>query len=133
MDNFEHLNERRVLGGLMELGDEAYVELDWDEKYFDNTANRQIMQLILARWMKIYRYDRFTVGVMGQRTVSNSLYYDILSCWEDKAFTLVDLKFWHGLVVQAWQKRERELQAKIMLRTLIRLLKLCRLLQSCSL
>jgi replicative DNA helicase len=115
MNNFEHLNERRVLGGLMELGDEAYVELEWDEKYFDDTANRQIMQLILAQMDDDLPYDRFTVGVMGQRKVSNSLYYDILGCWEDKAFTLVDLKFWHGLVVQAWQKRERELQAKIII------------------
>jgi hypothetical protein len=97
MNNFEHLNERRVLGGLMELGDEAYVELDWDEKYFDNTANRQIMQLILAQMDNDLPYDRFTVGVMGQRKVSNSLYYDILACWEDKAFSLVDLKFCHGL------------------------------------
>jgi replicative DNA helicase len=115
MNNFEHLNERRVLGGLMELGDEAYFELDWDVKFFDDTSNRQIMQLILEQIDAGDVYDRFTVGVMGQRKHSNSLYYDILGCWEDKAFTIHDLKFWHRLVVEAWQVRERELQAKIIL------------------
>ena len=115
MNNFEHLNERRVLGGLMELGDEAYFELDWDVKYFDNTSNRQIMELILGQIDLGLPYDRFTVGVQAQRVFSNSLYYDILGCWEDKAFTLLDLKFWHELVVEGWMKRERELQAKIIL------------------
>jgi replicative DNA helicase len=38
-----------------------------------------------------------------------------LDCHEDKAFTLLDLKFWHELVVEAWQKRELELQAKIII------------------
>lgn len=115
MYNFDHLNERRVLGGLMELQDEAFFELDWDVKYFDNTANRQIMQLILDQIDAGEVYDRWTVGVRGQKAFSNSLYYDILGCWEDKAFTIHDLKFWHGLVVGAWMVRERELQAKIIL------------------
>jgi replicative DNA helicase len=117
MSNFEHLNERRVLGGLMELGDDAFFELDWDVKYFDNTANALIMQLILDQMDAGKSYDRFTVGVMGQRQFGANLYMDILDCWSDKAFTLVDLKFWHELVVEAWQKRELELQAKIIIDT----------------
>ena len=115
MSNFEHLNERRVLGGLMELGDDAFFELDWDVKYFDDTVNRQIMQLILDQIDVGKPYDRWTVGVMGQRVFGARLYLDILGCHEDKAFTLLDLKFWHELVVEAWQKRELELQAKIII------------------
>ena len=117
MSNFEHLNERRVLGGLMELGDDAYFELDWDVKYFDDTANRQIMQLILDQIDSAKPYDRWTVGVMGQRVFGARLYLDILGCFEDKAFTLSSLKFWHEMVVEAWQKRELELQAKIIIDT----------------
>ena len=117
MSNFEHLNERRVLGGLMELGDDAYFELDWDVKYFDDTANRQIMQLILDQIDSAKPYDRWTVGVMGQRVFGARLYLDILGCYEDKAFTLSSLKFWHEMVVEAWQKRELELQAKIIIDT----------------
>jgi len=117
MSNFEHLNERRVLGGLMELGDDAFFELDWDVKYFDNTANALIMQLILDQMDAGKAYDRFTVGVMGQRQFGASLYYDVLDCWSDKAFTLVDLKFWHELVVEAWQKRQLNLQAQIIINT----------------
>jgi replicative DNA helicase len=117
MSNFEHLNERRVLGGLMELGDDAFFELDWDVKYFDDTVNRQIMQLILDQIDVGKPYDRWTVGVMGQRVFGARLYLDILDCWSDKAFTLVDLKFWHGMVVEAWQKRELELQAQIIINT----------------
>ena len=117
MSNFEHLNERRVLGGLMELGDDAFFELDWDVKYFDNTANASIMQLILDQMDAGKPYDRFTVGVMGQRQFGASLYLDILDCWYDKAFTLVDLKFWHELVVEAWQKRQLNLQAQIIINT----------------
>jgi replicative DNA helicase len=117
MSNFEHLNERRVLGGLMELGDDAYFELDWDVKYFDNTANALIMQLILDQIDSAKPYDRWTVGVMGQRQFGASLYYDVLDCWSDKAFTLVDLKFWHELVVEAWQKRQLNLQAQIIINT----------------
>jgi len=117
MSNFEHLNERRVLGGLMELGDDAFFELDWDVKYFDNTANALIMQLILDQMDAGKPYDRFTVGVMGQRQFGASLYYDVLDCWYDKAFTLVDLKFWHELVVEAWQKRQLNLQAQIIINT----------------
>ena len=117
MSNFEHLNERRVLGGLMELGDDAYFELDWDVKYFDDTANRQIMQLILDQIDSAKPYDRWTVGVMGQRVFGARLYLDILGCFEDKAFTLVDLKFWHELVVEAWQKRQLNLQAQIIINT----------------
>jgi replicative DNA helicase len=117
MSNFEHLNERRVLGGLMELGDDAFFELDWDVKYFDDTANRQIMQLILDQIDSAKPYDRWTVGVMGQRVFGARLYLDILSCYEDKAFTLSSLKFWHEMVVEAWQKRELELQAKIIINT----------------
>jgi len=117
MSNFEHLNERRVLGGLMELGDDAFFELDWDVKYFDNTANASIMQLILDQMDAGKPYDRFTVGVMGQRQFGANLYMDILDCWSDKTFTLVDLKFWHELVVEAWQKRQLNLQAQIIINT----------------
>jgi replicative DNA helicase len=101
----------------MELGDDAFFELDWDVKYFDDTANRQIMQLILDQIDSAKPYDRWTVGVMGQRVFGARLYLDILGCFEDKAFTLVDLKFWHEMVVEAWQKRELELQAKIIIDT----------------
>lgn len=115
--NMEHLNESRVLGGLMELGDEAFFELDWDVKYFDSTAMREVLQLILDQIDAGKPYDRWTVGVMAQRAFGATLYMDILGCHEDKAFTLSDLKFWHGLVVEAWQKRELDLQARIIIDT----------------
>jgi len=113
--NMEHLNESRVLGGLMELGDEAFFDLVWDVKYFDSTAMRKVLQLILDQIDLSEPYDRWTVGVKAQRKFGANLYMDILGCHEDKAFTLSDLRFWHGLVVEAWQKRELELQAKIII------------------
>jgi replicative DNA helicase len=111
----EHLNESRVLGGLMELGDDAYFDLVWDVKYFDSTAMREVLQLILDQIDLSEPYDRWTVGVKAQRMFGVRLYLDILGCYEDKAFGMVDLRFWHGLVVEAWQKRELELQAKIII------------------
>jgi replicative DNA helicase len=113
--NMEHLNESRVLGGLMELGDDAYFDLVWDVKYFDSTAMREVLQLILDQIDLSEPYDRWTVGVKAQRMFGVRLYLDILGCYEDKAFGMVDLRFWHGLVVEAWQKRELELQAKIII------------------
>ena len=113
--NMEHLNESRVLGGLMELGDEAFFDLVWDVKYFDSTAMRKVLQLILDQIDLSEPYDRWTVGVKAQRKFGANLYMDILGCHEDKAFTLSDLRFWHGLVVEAWQKRELEIQAKIII------------------
>jgi replicative DNA helicase len=107
------LNESRVLGGLMELGDEALFALSWDEKYFDDTQMRIIMQLILAQVDAGEPYDRFTIHVRAQQKYKNpDLNITILSCWEDKAFGMVDLKFWHQLLLECWQVRETELQAK---------------------
>jgi replicative DNA helicase len=111
----EHLKESRVFGGLMELGDEAFFDLVWDVKYFDSTAMRKVLQLILDQIDLSEPYDRWTVGVKAQRKFGANLYMDILGCHEDKAFTLSDLRFWHGLVVEAWQKRELEIQAKIII------------------
>ena len=113
--NMEHLKESRVFGGLMELGDEAFFDLVWDVKYFDSTAMRKVLQLILDQIDLSEPYDRWTVGVKAQRKFGANLYMDILGCHEDKAFTLSDLRFWHGLVVEAWQKRELEIQAKIII------------------
>ena len=113
--NMEHLNEARVVGGLMEMGDDAYFDLPWDVKFFDSTPMRDIMQLILTQIDLSEPYDRFTVGVKAQRAFGARLYLDVLNCHEDKAFTLGDLRFWHRLVVEAWQKRELELQAKIII------------------
>jgi replicative DNA helicase len=113
--NMEHLNESRVLGGLMELGDDAYFDLVWDVKYFDSTAMREVLQLILDQIDLSEPYDRWTVGVKAQRMFGARLYLDILGCFEDKAFGMVDLRFWHRLVVEAWQKRELEIQAKIII------------------
>jgi len=107
------LNESRVLGGLMELGDEALFALSWDEKYFDDTQMRIIMQLILAQVDAGEPYDRFTIHVRAQQKYKNpDLNITILSCWEDKPFGMVDLKFWHQLLLECWQVRETELQAK---------------------
>jgi replicative DNA helicase len=114
--NADFLNERRVLGGLMELGDEAFFdELVWDVKFFDNTNMRKVMQLILDQVAVGQPYDRFTVLVKAQRVFPGDvrLQEDIIDCWSDKAFTLVDLRFWHGLVVEGWQFRASALQAKI--------------------
>ena len=112
----DFLNERRVLGGLMELGDEAFFdELVWDVKFFDNTNMQKVMQLILDQVAVGEPYDRFTVLVKAQRVFAGDvrLQEDIIDCWSDKAFTIVDLRFWHRLVVEGWQFRASALQAKI--------------------
>jgi len=101
------LNESRVLGGLMEFGDQALWDLHWDVKYFDDTGMREVMQLILEQVDVNEPFDRFTVAVKAQRKFGNGdLKYRILCCHEDKPFTMVDLKFWHGLLVDAWRERE---------------------------
>jgi replicative DNA helicase len=110
------LNESRVLGGLMEFGDQALWDLHWDVKYFDDTGMQTVMQLILEQVDANEAFDRFTVAVKAQRKFGNGdLKYRILCCHEDKPFTMVDLKFWHGLLVDAWREREVQLQAKRML------------------
>ena len=112
----DYLNERRVLGGLMELGDEAFFDdMVWDVKFFDNTNMQRVMQLILDQVAVGEPYDRFTVLVKAQRVFAGDvrLQEDIIDCWTDKAFTLHDLRFWHGLVVEGWQIRASALQAKI--------------------
>jgi hypothetical protein len=112
----DYLNERRVLGGLMELGDEAFFDdMVWDVKFFDNTNMQRVMQLILDQVALGEPYDRFTVLVKAQRVFAGDvrLQEDIIDCWSDKAFTLHDLRFWHGLVVEGWQFRATALQAKI--------------------
>jgi len=114
--NADYLNERRVLGGLMELGDEAFFDdMVWDVKFFDNTNMQRVMQLILDQVAVGEPYDRFTVLVKAQRVFAGDvrLQEDIIDCWTDKAFTLHDLRFWHRLVVEGWQFRATALQAKI--------------------
>jgi len=114
--NADYLNERRVLGGLMELGDEAFFDdMVWDVKFFDNTNMQRVMQLILDQVAVGEPYDRFTVLVKAQRVFAGDvrLQEDIIDCWTDKAFTLHDLRFWHRLVVEGWQFRASALQAKI--------------------
>jgi replicative DNA helicase len=114
--NADYLNERRVLGGLMELGDEAFFdELVWDVKFFDSDNMRKILQLILDQVALGQPYDRFTILVKAQRVFKGDvrLQEDIIDCWKDKAFTIFDLRFWHGLVVEGWQFRASALQAKI--------------------
>ena len=109
----DRLNESRVLGGLMELGSEALFALDWDVKYFGDSQMATIMELILAQVDAGEPFDRFTVHVRAQQKYKNSdLNITILSCWEDKAFGLVDLTFWHRLLLECWRVRETELQAK---------------------
>ena len=56
--NADFLNERRVLGGLMELGDEAFFdELVWDVKFFDNTNMRKVCSLF---WIRLLLVSRIT-------------------------------------------------------------------------
>ena len=111
--NVDRLNESRVLGGLMELGDEALFALSWDVKYFADSQMMIVMQLILEQVDSGEPYDRFTIHVRAQQKFKNpELNIAILSCWEDKAFGLVDLAFWHQLLLERWQVREIELQAK---------------------
>jgi replicative DNA helicase len=114
--NADFLNERRVLGGLMELGDEAFFDdMIWDVKFFDNTNMQRVMQLVLDQVAVGEPYDRFTVLVKAQRRFAGDvrLQEDIIDCWSDKAFTIHDLRFWHRLVVEGWQFRATALQAKI--------------------
>lgn len=111
--NVDYMNESRVLGGLMELGDEAFFALDWDVKYFDSTAMREILQLILDQIDLGQPYDRFTIGIRAKKKFGNAdLFLQIMNCWEDKPFGLSDLMFWHQLLLEAWQFRETEFQAK---------------------
>jgi replicative DNA helicase len=111
--NVDRMNESRVLGGLMELGDEALFALSWDVKYFADSQMMTVMQLILDQVESGQPYDRMTIHVRAQQKFKNpELNIAILSCWEDKAFGLVDLGFWHQLLLERWQVREIELQAK---------------------
>jgi len=111
--NVDRMNESRVLGGLMELGDEALFALSWDVKYFADSQMMTVMQLILDQVESGQPYDRMTIHVRAQQKFKNpELNIAILSCWEDKAFGLVDLTFWHQLLLERWQVREIELQAK---------------------
>jgi len=112
----DYLNESRVLGGLMELGDEAYFALQWDVKYFSCTPMIEIMQLILDQVDVGEPYDRFTIGIKAKRKFGNGdLFLVIMNCWEDKAFGLVDLSYWHMLLIESWQFRETALQAQIII------------------
>ena len=115
-ENPEWHNESRVLGGLMELGDDAWFEFSWDVKYFDSTEMREIMQLILDQVDAGKPYDRFTVGICAKRKYGNAdLFMVIMNCWEDKPFGLADLGYWHELLLESWQIRETALQAQIIL------------------
>ena len=114
--NSDYMNESRVLGGLMELGDEAYFALDWDVKYFSQTPMIEIMQLILDQIDAGEPYDRWTIGVKAKRKFGNGdVFIVILNCWEDKPFGLVDLTYWHMLLLESWQFRETALQAQIII------------------
>lgn len=110
---FDRLNESRVLGGLMELGDEALFALDWDAKFFGDVEMMTIMELILGQVELGEPYDRFTLNVRAkQKYLNPNLCVTILNCWEDKAFGLADLTYWHKLLLECWRVRETELQAK---------------------
>ena len=75
------LNESRVLGGLMEFGNDALWDFHWDVKYFDDTSMREVMQLILEQVDVNEPFDRFTVAVKAQRKFGNGdLKFRILSC-----------------------------------------------------
>jgi replicative DNA helicase len=114
--NIEYMNESRVLGGLMELGDEAYFALDWDTKYFSQTPMIEIMQLILDQVDAGEPYDRWTIGVKAKQKFGNGdLFIVIINCWEEKAFGLADLSYWHKLLMECWQARVTALQAQIIL------------------
>jgi replicative DNA helicase len=114
--NIDYMNESRVLGGLMELGDEAYFALEWDTKFFSQTPMIEIMQLILDQIDAGEPYDRWTIGVKAKQKFGNGdLFIVIINCWEDKPFGLVDLSFWHKLLMECWQARVTALQAQIII------------------
>jgi len=114
--NVDYMNESRVLGGLMELGDEAYFALEWDTKFFSQTPMIEIMQLILDQIDAGEPYDRWTIGVKAKQKFGNGdLFIVIINCWEDKPFGLVDLSFWHKLLMECWQARVTALQAQIII------------------
>lgn len=114
--NVDYMNESRVLGGLMELGDEAYFALEWDVKFFSQTPMIEIMQLILDQIDAGEPYDRWTIGVKAKQKFGNGdLFIVIINCWEEKAFGLVDLSYWHRLLMECWQARVTALQAQIII------------------
>jgi len=114
--NVDYMNESRVLGGLMELGDEAYFALEWDTKFFSQTPMIEIMQLILDQIDAGEPYDRWTIGVKAKQKFGNGdLFIVIINCWEDKPFGLVDLSYWHKLLMECWQARVTALQAQIII------------------
>jgi len=114
--NVDYMNESRVLGGLMELGDGAYFALEWDTKFFSQTPMIEIMQLILDQIDAGEPYDRWTIGVKAKQKFGNGdLFIVIINCWEDKPFGLVDLSFWHKLLMECWQARVTALQAQIII------------------
>ena len=105
------LNEMRVLGGLMEFP-EAFMLLDWDVDYFDDTLNRLLLEQILLLAERGDRFDRLTLGVVANRLKNPELEVRVYECWVDRGFGLNDLAFWHGLVKKLWAERVIRLTAQ---------------------
>lgn len=103
-DDAPVLNEMRVLGGLMELPD-AFLLLDWDVEFFDDTLNRQVLGEVLLLAEANKPFDRLTVGALFASRGQVELARRVYECWVDRAFTLHDLAFWHALVKKLWAER----------------------------
>lgn len=98
------LNELRVLGGLMELPDAFYL-LDWQIDFFDDTLNRLVFELIEGELLHDRPADRISVANVAHRLNNPVLVQRVYDCWNEKAFTLTDLRFWHRQLKQVWAER----------------------------
>lgn len=104
MMNPNVLNEMRVLGGLMEMPETFYL-LDWDVDFFDDTLNRLVMEFIVGEVEHDRPIDRISIAGLAENTRNRDLVQRVYDCWNEKAFTVHDLRFWHRQLKQAWAER----------------------------
>lgn len=101
--------ERRCLGGLLEIS-EAYDVLDWQAEFFDDVLNSQVFALIQSRRDAGLLADQLIVANLAMPNVE--LMRRVYECFEDKAFTIHDLRFFHEILKQNWARRVIELQGR---------------------